>query len=115
MITEFDLQEAIAECQGERNPDARTCMKLAAYYTILNEMHKEQPEPTIIDVPSYSEAPAEEPQRFDIKSGSEFAEVVNGKKIDDVMPLLDEMVQTVAAVEPALYNAFIRELKNVLP
>lgn len=24
-------------------------------------------------------------------------------------------VQTVAAVEPALYNAFIREIKNILP
>ena len=38
MITEKDLQEAIAECQGERNPNANTCIKLAAFYTIRNEL-----------------------------------------------------------------------------
>ena len=31
MITEHDLKEAIAECEGNRNPDARTCIKLAAH------------------------------------------------------------------------------------
>ena len=35
MITEQDLLEAIAECQGQRNPNANTCIKLAAYYIIL--------------------------------------------------------------------------------
>ena len=39
MITEQDLQEAIAECQGERHPNANTCMKLAAFYTIKNELY----------------------------------------------------------------------------
>ena len=34
MITEMDLQEAIAECQGKRNPNADTCIKLAAFYII---------------------------------------------------------------------------------
>ena len=38
MITEKDLLEAIAECQGERNPNANTCIKLAAYYTILDHL-----------------------------------------------------------------------------
>lgn len=109
MIHEKDLQEAIAECQGERNPDARTCMKLAAYYTILNEMHKDQPD--IIDVPSFS-APAENPT-IELTSGSEFAEIANGKNIDDILPLIDELVQTIAAVNPSLYGAFIRELKEI--
>ncbi len=38
MITEHDLQEAIAECQGKRNPDANTCIKLAAFYTIKEHL-----------------------------------------------------------------------------
>ena len=38
MITERDLQEAIAECNGERNPNANTCIKLAAFLTIQKEM-----------------------------------------------------------------------------
>jgi hypothetical protein len=104
-----DLQEAIAECQGEKNPNAQTCIKLAAYYTILNQMTDK---PKSFDEPlpvSYS-APPE--TTIDLTSGSEFAEVVNGRKTEDVMPLIDELVQTVAAIVPALYEAFIRKLKG---
>ena len=38
MITEKDLQDAIAECQGERKPNANTCIKLAAYFTIYDHL-----------------------------------------------------------------------------
>ena len=41
MITEKDLQEAIAEGQGQRNPNANTCIKLAAFLTIRKEMFGE--------------------------------------------------------------------------
>ena len=36
MITRRDLLEAIDKCQGQKNPNANTCIKLAAYYTILD-------------------------------------------------------------------------------
>ena len=55
MITVDELKAAIAEMQGERNPNAQTCIKLAAYYTILNEL---QGNP---DTSGYSSAPAPEP------------------------------------------------------
>ena len=42
MITEKDLQEAIAECQGERSPNASTCIKLAAFYTIKEHLYPDQ-------------------------------------------------------------------------
>ena len=65
MITEKDLQEAIAECEGARNPNANTCIKLAAFYTIRQHMFGEQP--------SYSfSAPPVEPET-PIVSDSEFA------------------------------------------
>ena len=41
MIREEDLQEAIAECQGQRNPNANTAIKLAAFYTIRRELFGE--------------------------------------------------------------------------
>ena len=53
MITRHDLETAIAECQGKRNPDARTCIMLAAFYTIRREMFEEEKE-----VEHYSYAPA---------------------------------------------------------
>ena len=48
MITENDLLEAIAECQGDRNPNANTCIKLAAYYILLDHLKpKEEDEPVM--------------------------------------------------------------------
>lgn len=103
MIRISDLQEAIAECQGEKNPNAQTCIKLAAYYTILNQL-TENPEPV-----SYSASPE---NTINIQSGSEFAEIVNGRDASDILPLVDELVQTVAAIVPALYESFIRKLRS---
>ena len=62
MITEHDLQEAIAECQGKRNPDAKTCMMLAAFYTIRREMFGKpeqvrEPEEPLRLIPGSSFAP----------------------------------------------------------
>ena len=44
MITEKDLQEAIAECEGQRNPNANTCVKLAAFYIIKDHLFPQQEE-----------------------------------------------------------------------
>ena len=110
MIRISDLQEAIAECQGEKNPNAQTCIKLAAYYTILNQLTELQPEPALL---TYSADQAETPT-ISINSGSEFAEIVNGQNAEKLMPLFDELVQTVAAIAPSLYNEFIRQIKQAV-
>ena len=61
MITEKDLMEAIAECQGQRNPNANTCIKLAAYYTILNNLQATAEKSSVVvsknETPAYSYAP----------------------------------------------------------
>lgn len=103
MITEQDLREAIAECQGERNPNANTCIKLAAYYTILREM-TEPPEYPV----RYSAAA---PQ-LSIDSDSEFSQLVNGRDPDEVMTLMDELMQTLFVVNPRLYASVIRKLED---
>lgn len=97
MITESDLKEAIAECQGERNPNANTCIKLAAYYTILNNL-----------VPTHSQ-PLEQVRYF---SESEFSEVIKGKDVDEVLYVMDELMDAVSALMPKLYRATIEKLKN---
>ena len=106
MIRISDLQEAIAECQGEKNPNAQTCIKLAAYYTILNQLT----EPPAL--PTYSADPPQNTVSLDSKS--EFAETVNGRNAEQLMPLIDELVQTVAAVEPPLYDAFMRRVRETV-
>jgi hypothetical protein len=103
MITERDLNSAIAECQGRKNPDAKTCMMLAAFYTIKREMYGE-PEP------SYSYAPPPE-NVIEISSGTKFARTINGRKQDDVLPVVDELMDTLQVIQPRLYDAVMDRLK----
>lgn len=104
MITEHDLREAIAACQGERNPTSSTCIKLAAYLTILDSMTpKGEPER------GYSMAPPLEPI-IQTTGDSEFAEKVNGRKLADIFPEVESLVEAVQVVNPRLYNSFIARL-----
>lgn len=100
MIREADLREAIAECQGERNPNANTCIKLAAYYTILNNMNEEAPRASF--------AAAE------YHSNSEFGQAIAGVDTDRIMAVMDELMDTLEVLMPRLYNATIERLKNNL-
>lgn len=104
MIKESDLREAIAECQGERNPDARTCIKLAAYYTILNNMGVYNIEE------SYSRAEPSEQVRYN--SGSEFSEAIRGLNIDEILDVMDELMESVNMIMPKLYRATIEKLRT---
>ena len=103
MITEHDLDSAIAECKGKRNPDASTCIKLAAYYTIKRELYGEP-------IPAYSYAPAPIRNTVEIESGSEFARAVDGKEQHDVLPVIDELMSTLKVIQPRLYNAVMDKL-----
>lgn len=105
MITESDLNTAIAECQGKRNPDAKTCMMLAAFYTIRREMFGEEKDAE----PSYSFAPAPVAV-IETDRDSEFARAVDGKEQERVIPVLDELMQTLSVIQPKLYDAVMAKL-----
>ena len=102
MITEHDLHEAIAECQGQRNPNANTCIKLAAYYIILE--HLEQKEEGY----SYSPPPVSEVVRY--TSDTDFGRAVEGKDIDELLPLIDEIMSALSVIQPRMYDAVMRKL-----
>lgn len=97
MITRKDLKDAIAKCQGQKNPNANTCIKLAAYYTIL--------EHTPENVSDYSFA--SDP------SDSEFMRVIECKKVDDVFTALDDMMEELQSVAPRLYYETMERLSNL--
>ena len=111
MIREQDLQEAIAECMGKRNPDANTCIKLAAYYTILKELYpKEQDQAELPVFPSQSFSSA--PEVIEYEGDSEFARLCRERSVSFIMPILDELMQTVQVLQPRLYDAVMRKLKD---
>lgn len=113
MITQHDLQEAIAECQGERHPNAATCIKLAAFYTIREHLYPER-EQKPAELPGYSyAAPPERAENIiEYESDTDFGRLINGRDPSEVWPVVDELVsEALAAVNPRLYDAFLRRLR----
>jgi hypothetical protein len=111
MITEKDIRAAIAECQGARNPNANTCIKLAAFYTILNNLYPEKEE-TIDKGYSSAPAPYEEyvPQ---FRSDSEFLSVCQNRNIVDVLGILDEHMEAIKLLYPKEYDSIIEKIQNL--
>ena len=109
MITEMDLQEAIAECLGTRNPDAKTCMMLAAFYTIRREMfgNPEGSEP----LPSYSYAAPPEAETIKDYGSTPFLQAIAGRNPDDIWPIMDEVMTALMALNRRLYDAAMRKLQ----
>ena len=63
--------------------------------------------------PEYSFAPAPD-QKQDgiiIDSDSEFARVVDGRKPDDVWPVIDELMETLRKMQPRLYYMVLDKLQ----
>ena len=106
MIKKEDLLEAIAECQGQRNPNANTCIKLASFYTILDHMAEK---PSYSEMPNYSFANETE-NTVKYQSGTEFADAVYGRDVDEIMGIMDELMSTLSVVNPPLYRSVMRRV-----
>jgi hypothetical protein len=107
-----DLREAIAECEGIRNPNANTCLKLASLYTILD--HKQKKEQIDMDIPSYSYAPQPITAAVGIQylSDTDFGKTVNGKDEESVMEVMDELMSTLQIMIPRLYEGVLIKLQK---
>ena len=108
MITEHDLHEAIAECQGERNPNAHTCAKLASYFTILD--HMTQKEQTTLDK-GYSYSSNGNTDVVNIETDTEFSRAINGRSSADMWPVMDELMSTLQVTNPRLYSSVMRRIE----
>ena len=94
MITRKDLLEAIEKCQGQKNPNANTCIKLAAYYTILDHTPEDNPGYSYMSQPS----------------NSEFMNMIKIKSVDDVLLIMDDMMEQLQVVAPKLYYETMERL-----
>lgn len=112
MITKQDLQEAIAECQGTRNPNANTAVKLAAFLTILDHIEEEEKKN---EFPQYGQSFAAAhvggPGKVEYSGTSEFAQAVNGRTQQEVFSVLDELMDTIRALNERLYDGVMRKLR----
>lgn len=110
MITEKDLQEAIAECKGQKNPTSNTCIKLAAFLIVQRELYGD-PFPDRREM-GYSYAGPSEPVTIDYPGDTEFARAVDGKDPAQVFPVLDEIMEALMVYNKPLYDAALRKLEK---
>ena len=106
MITHEDIKQAIAECQGVRNPNARTCIKLAAFLTIQEYMFGGEQELA-------GESYAGQPCTVSAMSGSQFSQVIDGKSWQEVFAVLDDAMNSVKYFTPKLYEDTIKRLQEI--
>lgn len=119
MITEKDLEEAIAECQGQRNPNASTCIKLAAFLTIQKELFGEKQiaeiSKTSIPAYSYASGPEESVEEHTVGyyGDSDFLRAIEGHNAEDVWLIMDELMESMAVIQPRIYDQVMRRIRNI--
>lgn len=104
MITESDLKQAIAECQGERNPNANTCLKLAAFYTIQDHLYGSTDA-------SYEPAPVSQ-EDISYLSETDFSRAVHGKNVDDILAIVDDLMNALQVLSPRLYRLTMKKFES---
>lgn len=103
MITEQELEKAIAECQGQRHPNANTCIKLAAFLTIKDQLfNKKEEEPSY----SYKARPI---RRYE--SETEFYRLARENDSEYTLAVMDELMNTLRATYPRLYSGVIQKMQ----
>ena len=90
------------------NPTADTCRKLASYYIIQDHLSGE-PE---TERYSYAASPERGGQYIYVDSSTDFAEAINGRPADEIIPIVDELMTVLQAVNPRLYAGVMRKLRG---
>jgi hypothetical protein len=107
--------EAIAECQGERNPNANTCIKLAAFYTIRNELFGNSDRlPVVANNAtgySFAAAPVDTAETIHYDSGTDFSQAIDGRNPDEIWPIIDEAMSAIQVLMPRFYAKVMRDLQ----
>jgi hypothetical protein len=122
LITKQDLLESIAECQGIRNPNANTCLKLAAFYTILDHMEDDSATDAASDNtesgkqnrrPLSSVSFSAPEQVVNFQGAGEFSQAVNGLPAQSAWGIMSELMSMLQMIEPKLYHAVMRKIEEV--
>lgn len=124
MFSREDIEQALLECQADRNPDANTCMVFASLLTIKKLWFNDSvnsivnsDEPPIYQRYSSLPPPVEtsanrSENKVHIDSDSEFADAINGMDNDKAWRLIDELMEALSVLNTRLYNSVMDRLIN---
>lgn len=120
MIDEKQIQEAIAYCQGKLDPSRSDAILLAACYVLQDHLAEDTDGNSVA---GYSfAAPVEQAETYtdnqsgDISVGdygeSEFLQAIRGKRPADVWAIMDDLMQSLAVVNPRVYDGVMRQIRK---
>lgn len=93
-----------------RAPKVIYIMKLAAYYTLLNNLY---PKENTAEIPAVYEMPVERATVPQIANESEFMSICSHKDIEKVLGVLDEHMQAIQLLYPKEYNSIVEKIKEI--
>lgn len=111
MFTEYELLEAIDQCQNDMPKTFSTAEKMAVFYTILDHLRADDSH-TMSRDPAPAPAPKEEQVIGDYGT-SEFFLAVNGKESEKVWSIFGELMDALKVLNPKLYSRTIERLTAV--
>lgn len=99
MLSKRELDDAIRECENAP-VNYQNCDKLATFYTIHDHLYNTEPRAT-----------AKEETVIGGYGDSDFLVAVEGQDAPEVWALMDELMTTLQAINPRLYDGVMRQLK----
>lgn len=118
MIKLEDLDEAIAECQGERDPNANTCIKLAAFYIIKERLYGAESSQSVGSINNVDSINIDKlnSQNYSYDTGydsdTDFARLANRASYETVMSVIDELMTVLEATNPRLYRGVLQKIEK---
>ena len=116
MITEKDLTEAIAYCEGKVDPKPKDAILMAACYILMDHLYPSENGVYSDDnAPSYSYSAEPEDhieKTIDYFSDTKFSQVIDGKNANDVWAVMDELMSVLQAINPRLYNSVVYKIEE---
>jgi hypothetical protein len=109
LITENDLKEAIAKCNGVSKPNETAYILYAAATYLLDRAKKEQSDNKTL----YSYANAQMQEVVDYYADTDLSRAIDGKNAADVWDVIEEVFEAVHKIAPRLYEAAIQKLDEI--
>lgn len=118
MLTANDLVAEIKkyECKDALTP--QECVQLAAFYTLLNTPELAPPEASPVEHTQYSftyngtpmQSGGNTPDIVAVDGNSEFFQAISGRKSVEMWAVMGELMDTLQAINPRLYNSVMRKI-----
>ena len=120
MIDEKQIQEAIAYYSGKLDPNRSDAVALAACYVLQDHLadgnkmvtgYSTAPPPAVERAENYADDLSGDSAVGDY-GGSDFLQAIHGKRPVDVWAVMDELMETLAAVNPRVYDGVMRQIRQ---